>query len=156
MISQLHTFKTVSPFIGYSIFKLSLLDNGLILSFSSHKNKWIGQFVAIFILLYYYYNGHYIWSCSIYWCLSEQGCTIKWSSIWMADVYRKGGRGNNLWLCTCISSFVSCIHSFFKILIPYWNFDPFIKSFKHFYLLRFVFLLHNFDIQKTIYKYFFC
>lgn len=68
----------------------------------------------------------------------------------------KGGRGNNLWLCTCISSFVSCIHSFFKILIPYWNFDPFIKSFKHFYLLRFVFLLHNFDIQKTIYKYFFC
>lgn len=104
--------------------------------------------MAILILLYYYYNGYYIWSCSIYWCLSEQGCTIKWSNRWMADVYRKGGRGNNLWLC--ISSLVSYTHSFFKILIPYWNFDPFIKSFKHFYLSRFVFLLHKFDIQKTI------
>lgn len=93
-VVQLYTFITVhvSPFIGYTVYlKSSLLDNGPILSISSHKNKWIGQFVAIIILLYYYYDGYHIWSCSIDWCLSEQGCTIKWSNRWIADVYRKGG-----------------------------------------------------------------
>lgn len=107
-VVQLCTFITY-PFKGYTVY-LKTFSLANMVFFDSHLIR-INGLGKLWLFLYYSYNGYYIWSCSIHWCLISRDVPllIKRSNRWMADIYREWGR----WTIHGYSIFSKCIYTAF-------------------------------------------